>query len=143
MHSKYNNMHTNRIVISLNYINNYIILRIDFILSDVLLQAMSGSPIDVMWYIDTGASRHMTGMKTFYHSLDKSHKGVLRFGDGSSIRYESKDEVHVDCKNDEHMIFENVFYIPKLKTNIFILVKLDSQGCDIHLRDGFLTLHDR
>ena len=40
------------------------------------------------------------------------------------------------------MIFENVLYIPKLKTDILSLGKLDSQGCDIHLRDGFLTLYD-
>ena len=41
------------------------------------------------------------------------------------------------CTNGERMIFENVFYIPKLKTNILSLGKLDSQGCDIRLRDGF------
>ena len=34
------------------------------------------------------------------------------------------------------------FILPKLKTNILILRKLNSQGCDIHLWDGFLTLHD-
>ena len=39
------------------------------------------------------------------------------------------------------MIFENALYIPKLKTNILSLGKLDYQGCDVHLRDGFLTLH--
>ena len=48
----------------------------------------------------------------------------------------------MDCTNGEHMIFENVFYILKLKTNILSLRKLDSQGCDICLRDVFLTLHD-
>ena len=35
----------------------------------MLLQGMSGSPIDDMWYLDTGASSHMTSMKTFYQSL--------------------------------------------------------------------------
>ena len=84
----------------------------------------------------------MTAMKTLYNYFDESHKGVVRFGDGSSIRYEGKGEVNVDCTNGECMIFENVFYIPKLKTNILSLGKIDSQGCDKHLRDGFLTLHD-
>ena len=54
-----------------------------------------------IWYLDMGASSHMTGMKTFYQSLDESHKGVMRFNDGSSIRYEDKNEVHVDSTNDE------------------------------------------
>ena len=34
--------------------------------ADVLLQGMNSSPINDMWYIDMGASSHMTGMKTFY-----------------------------------------------------------------------------
>ena len=76
--------------------------------ADVLLQGMSGSPIDDMWYQDMGASSHITSMKTFYQSLDESHKGVVRLSDGSSIRYEGKGEVHMDCTNSEHMIFKNV-----------------------------------
>ena len=42
--------------------------------ADVLLQGMKSSPIDDMWYLDTGASSHMIGMKTFYQSLDESHQ---------------------------------------------------------------------
>ena len=110
--------------------------------ADVLLQGMNSSPIDDMWYLDTRASSHMTGMKTFSQSLDESYQGVVRFSDGSSIRYEGKVEAHVECTNGERMIFENVLYIPKLKTNILSLGKLDSQGYDIRLRDGFLTLYD-
>ena len=68
---------------------------------DVLLQGMNSSPIDDMWYLDTGASSHMTCMKTFYQSLDESHQRVVRFGDGSSSRYEGKGEVHVECTNGE------------------------------------------
>ena len=34
--------------------------------ADVLLQGMNSSPIHDMWYLDTGASSHMTSMKTFY-----------------------------------------------------------------------------
>ena len=52
----------------------------------------------------------MTTIKTFYYSLDESHKGVVRFYDGSSIMYERKGEVHVDCTKDERMIFENIVY---------------------------------
>ena len=37
---------------------------------DVLLQGMSrGSPIDDMWYLDTGVSIHMSGIKSFYCPL--------------------------------------------------------------------------
>ena len=48
----------------------------------------------------------------------------------------------MDYANSKCMIFKNILYIPNFKTNILSLGKVDSQGCDIHLRDGFLTLHD-
>ena len=51
----------------------------------------------------------MTGMKTFYQSLDESHKGVVRFVDGYSIRYEGKGEVHLDFRNSERMILKMSF----------------------------------
>ena len=39
----------------------------------------------------------------------------MRFGDGSSIRYEGKGGVYVDCTSGDCMIFESILYIPKLK----------------------------
>ena len=98
----------------------------------------SGSPIDDIWYLDTVASNHMTGMKTLYHSLYESNKRVVRFGDGYLIRYEVKGKVHIYCTDSERMIFDNIFYIPKSKTNILSLGKLDSQGCGICLKMIFL-----
>ena len=63
--------------------------------ASVLLQGVSsGTPIGDMWYLVMGVSSHMSNMKTFYQSFDESHKGVVRFGDGVSIRYEGKGEVH-------------------------------------------------
>ena len=96
--------------------------------ADVLLQGINGSPINDTWYLDTRVSSHVNDMKTFYQSLNESHKGVVRFGDGSSIRYEGKGEVHVDYTNSEQLIFENILYIPKLKTNILRLRKFYSQA---------------
>ena len=117
---------------------------------DVLLQGMSsGSPIDDMWYINMGAGSHMTGIKIYYQSLDESHKGVVRFGDSSSIRYEDKGEVHVDCTNGERIIFKNVLFNPKLKTNnkkyplwrsLILKVPFYATAMLLHhsFRDGFL-----
>ena len=67
---------------------------------------------------------------------------MLKFGDGTSIKYEGKGGVHVDCTNGKLMIFENILYKPKLKTNILILGKLDDQGYDMRIRKGCIILHD-
>ena len=110
---------------------------------NILLQGVSsGFPHDNMWYLDTCVSSHMIGMKSSHQSIDENYKERVRFGDGSSIRCEGKGKVLFDSTNGEHMIFEIFHFIPKLKTNILILGKLDGQSCDIHMRKGFLTLHD-
>ena len=43
----------------------------------------------------------------------------------------------MDCTNGERMIFKNIIYIPKLKTNILILGNIDSQGCELHNEGWF------
>ena len=109
-------------------------MRITYKHANVLLQGINSvSPLDDMWYLDTGASSHRTSMNS-YQSLDKINKGIVRFGNGFSISlsiFLCKGEVHVDCTNGEYMIFKNVLCTPKLKSNILILGKLDSEGCDI------------
>ena len=43
-----------------------------------------------VWYLDTGASSHMTSKKSYFHFLDENKHGVIKFGDESSVRYEGK-----------------------------------------------------
>ena len=41
------------------------------------------------------------------------------------------------------MMFLCVPLVPNLKTNILSLVKLDDQGCNTVLQDGFLTVQEK
>ena len=67
---------------------------------DVLLQGVQEIKIqDKLWYLDTGASSHMTGMKSYFKSIDENIKGVIRFGDESSVAYEGKGSILV-CDSD-------------------------------------------
>ena len=67
----------------------------------------------------------------------------MKFGDGSTIPYEGKDNILVTFKIDEVLIIPNVLYLPDLKTNILNLGKLDDQGCKTILNSGFLTICDK
>ena len=109
-----------------------------------LLQQGTNNPHDeCMWYLDTGASSHMTGKKVFFDNIDENKKGKVKFGDGSSIPYEGKGDISVTLKTCEVLIIPNVLYLPDLKTNILSLGKLDEQGCKTFLSSGFLTVHDK
>ena len=60
-------------------------------IEDILLQGVQEMNIqDNLWYLDTGASSHMTGMRSYFQSIDENQRGLIRFGDESLIAFEGK-----------------------------------------------------
>jgi hypothetical protein len=45
------------------------------------------------WYLDTGASSHMTGRADSFLLLDRAVQGTVRFGDGSIVPIEGRGMV--------------------------------------------------
>nr|GEU44449.1 zinc finger, CCHC-type [Tanacetum cinerariifolium] len=48
--------------------------------------------MDSLWYLDNGASNHMTGIREYFKELDEKVGGKVRFGDGSYIEIKGKDD---------------------------------------------------
>lgn len=48
---------------------------------------------DSTWYLDNGASNHMTGRREKFENLDRSIKGEVKFGDGSLVKIEGKGSI--------------------------------------------------
>ena len=60
-------------------------------IEDFLLQGSQEENLSKnSWYLDTGASSHMTSKRSFFYSLDETLQGSIKFGDESSVRYEGK-----------------------------------------------------
>jgi hypothetical protein len=45
----------------------------------------NGEPTGDTWYLDSGASNHMTGDLKKFKEIDTTFSGKVRFGDGSSV----------------------------------------------------------
>ena len=73
------------------------------------------------WYLDTGASNHMTGNPDKFADLDSSVKGRVRFGDGSAVEICGQGSVLMQCLTGEHRVLSDVYFIPRLKNNIISL----------------------
>lgn len=97
---------------------------------------------DDVWYFDTGASNHMIGNRAMFASLDEKVTGTVRFGDNSVVEIQGMGAVTFQCKNGEHRALTEVYYIPRLRSNIISLGQLEEGGCRGVLENGALTLFD-
>jgi transposase InsO family protein len=98
---------------------------------------------DGIWYLDSGASSHMTGLREMFTSLDESVHGTVRFGDGSIVIIKGRGTVVFECLTGDHRVLGDVYYIPSLKSNIVSLGQLDENGCKITIEDGVMSILDR
>ena len=48
---------------------------------------------DNIWYLDNGASNHMTGNRHYFKALDETITGKVRFGDDSRIDIKGKGSI--------------------------------------------------
>lgn len=112
----------------------------------VHLQEKKVKPIqceDGVWHLDIGATNHLTGMRSVLSNLDLTVQGSVKFGDGSIVSIEGLGSMIMTGKNGEHKVLTNVYYIPKLQSNIISLGQLEEAGCKIEMEDGWLQVFDR
>jgi transposase InsO family protein len=100
-------------------------------------------PVDVPWYLDSGASNHMTGSRSVFADLDARITGSVHFGDNSIVGICGRGTVVIMVRGDEHRALTDVYYIPKMKTSIVSLGQLDENGCPSAIHGGFMKVWDR
>ena len=65
--------------------------------SDLLLHGSEGASSDPpLWYLDTGATNHMTCCRKFFSDLDESTTIFVKFGDNSRIQIKGKGVIEVN-----------------------------------------------
>lgn len=97
---------------------------------------------DGVWVLDTGSSNHMMGAREAFSRLDEGVTGTVRFGDGSRVGICGIGSIVMEGRDRQHKVLTNVYYIPRLKSNIISLGLLEEAGCDVRLWNGRLTVVD-
>lgn len=95
-----------------------------------------------LWYLDNGASNHMTGEKSKFSSLDEQVTGKVRFGDGSTVSIEGKGSITFKCNNGEERMLKDVYYIPTLCNNIISLGQISEEGNQVVINGEYLWVRD-
>ena len=52
-----------------------------------------GEVMNDVWYLDNGASNHMTGDRPKFRDMDSTATGKVWFGDGSTVEIEGKGSI--------------------------------------------------
>ncbi|XP_073357896.1 uncharacterized protein [Aegilops tauschii subsp. strangulata] len=100
------------------------------------------APRETTWFLDTGASNHMTGDRSIFAELDESVTGTVRFGDGSVVQIRGRGTNAFKVDGGVQRALTDVYFIPRLKSSVVSLGQLDELGCDIRLRGGNMTIFD-
>ncbi|WVZ59800.1 LOW QUALITY PROTEIN: hypothetical protein U9M48_009898 [Paspalum notatum var. saurae] len=95
------------------------------------------------WILDTGATNHMTGVRSAFSELDTGIHGTVRFGDGSVAGIEGRGTILFKCKNGEHQALGGVYHIPRLTANVISLGQMEEAGFKILLDQGCLKIWDQ
>ena len=93
-----------------------------------------------LWYLNTGATNHMTGARGVFSELDTSVAGTVLFGDGSMVEIEGRGMIPVIRKNGCRSTLTGVYFIPRLTTNILSVGQLDKVGCRVAIEKGVLRI---
>jgi hypothetical protein len=104
------------------------------------------TPADVpdgVWVLDTGASNHMTGTRSALTQLDMGVRGTIRFGDGSRVKITGLGSMVLKDRRNGHKVLTDVYYIPKLKSNIVSMGQLEEKGFTVTLGNGRLCVFDQ
>ncbi|GJS94858.1 zinc finger, CCHC-type containing protein [Tanacetum coccineum] len=98
--------------------------------------------MDSLWYLDNGASNHMTGVREHFKELDEKVSGKVKFGDGSYIEIKGKGSILIEFDDENQRIISHVYYIPSLKSNLLSLRQFTKIGCKVVMEDDKLQLYD-
>ena len=110
----------------------------------VLTQLDGDVPSDgALWYLDTGASNHMTGDASVFAELDTGIIGTVRFGDGSVVEIAGRGTILFEARKGGHHAMVDVYHIPRLRSNILSIGQLEESSCNILIEDGFCRIWDR
>jgi hypothetical protein len=91
------------------------------------------------WYLNTGATHHMTRQREFFSDLDSSMRGSIKFGVASTVEIKGVGFVIFKAKIGEHRLLTGMYYILALRNSIISIGQLDKNGSWVEI-DGVLCI---
>ena len=98
---------------------------------------MLGFKCDGMWFVDSGASFHMTGDKYLFSDLEEKDLGVhIEMGDDGRYSATGIRTISFEREFSKPFILKDVMHVPGLKKNLISMAMLEDKGYDVVFSEG-------
>jgi len=98
---------------------------------------MVSSMVGCVWYLDSGASFHMTGDKNLFSTLEeKDLQMCIEMGNDGKYRVLGEGTVVFQRDHGDPLTLTDVNYVPDLKKNLVSVAMLEDKGYDVVFSKG-------
>jgi hypothetical protein len=96
---------------------------------------LHNSKREVVWFLDSGCSNHMTGNKQWFVELDEEFSHSVKLGNNLRMPVEGKGNIRLEIEGITQVISE-VYYVPELKNNLLSIGQLQEKNLAILMQNG-------
>eukprot|EP00253_Pinus_taeda_P033619 PITA_33619 len=112
-----------------------------FELDFTLIACMASSMMGCGWFLDNGASFHMTNDKSLFSTLEEKDLQILiEMGNEEKYIVSSVGTIVFQREHGACITLTNVKYVPRLKKNLVSIVMLEEKGYDVVFSKGKVFL---
>jgi hypothetical protein len=88
-----------------------------------------------IWYVDSEASSHMSGVREHFTNLkDREIKLEIVLGDNTIIRATGHSTVSFQGELMPPLVFKDVLYVPRLNKNLISVSSIHDRGFEVSFR---------
>ncbi|MCO5572608.1 hypothetical protein L7F22_026365 [Adiantum nelumboides] len=98
----------------------------------------------MIWYFDSGASRHITSRKDLFCSLDAAPAGKkVTCANNASYPIKGVDKILITILDGSDLCLPDVLYVPGIKKNLLSVSSLAKNGLRVIFEDDRCIVRDR
>lgn len=105
---------------------------------ELLLMAhveLQGSKTEDLWFLDSGCSNHMTGMKKWFVEIDEKFQHSVKLGNNTRMMVQGRGNIKIKV-NGLTQVIQDVYYVPELSNNLLSIGQLQERNLAILIQDG-------
>lgn len=104
---------------------------------------LSTKPHGNAWFIDSGATCHMTNDRSFFVKMDSDYRDKVFMADGATLEVVGKGSGNLRCLVENSVsvaVFQDVLYVPNLKGSLVSVRKLVMNGLQVKFSNEECTI---